>query len=88
MSSEDGERAPREVKDHVLFEIATEVAHRGTYDRLGVSIRIQHVSNPTCSRRHLLGHQVQSASDNGRIWRAVHPYRASEPPIGQSFLRR
>lgn len=29
MSSEDGERPPREVKNHVLFEIATEVAHRG-----------------------------------------------------------
>lgn len=29
MSSEGGERAPREVKNHILFEIATEVAHRG-----------------------------------------------------------
>lgn len=29
MSSEDTERAPRDVKNHVLFEIATEVAHRG-----------------------------------------------------------
>lgn len=31
MAGDSGEdRAPREVKDHLLFEIATEVAHRGT----------------------------------------------------------
>jgi hypothetical protein len=29
--SEGGERAPREVKNHILFEIATEVAHRGLW---------------------------------------------------------
>lgn len=28
--SENGERPGREVKNHILFEIATEVAHRGT----------------------------------------------------------
>ncbi|KAI1076334.1 glycogen synthase [Whalleya microplaca] len=28
MASENGERAPREVKNHILFEVATEVAHR------------------------------------------------------------
>ncbi|XXH00377.1 hypothetical protein Hte_006721 [Hypoxylon texense] len=28
MASETGERPPREVKNHILFEIATEVAHR------------------------------------------------------------
>jgi hypothetical protein len=29
MASEDVDREPREVKNHMLFEIATEVAHRG-----------------------------------------------------------
>jgi hypothetical protein len=29
MASEEIDRAPREVKGHLLFEIATEVAHRG-----------------------------------------------------------
>ncbi len=28
-SADDYEREPREVKNHLLFEIATEVAHRG-----------------------------------------------------------
>jgi glycogen(starch) synthase len=28
MASEETDRAPREVKNHMLFEIATEVAHR------------------------------------------------------------
>jgi hypothetical protein len=28
--STDGDRAPRDIKNHLLFEIATEVAHRGT----------------------------------------------------------
>jgi glycogen(starch) synthase len=30
MANEETDREPREVKNHVLFEIATEVAHRGT----------------------------------------------------------
>lgn len=30
MASEEVKREPREVKNHLLFEIATEVAHRGT----------------------------------------------------------
>lgn len=29
MANEEVEREPREVKNHLLFEIATEVAHRG-----------------------------------------------------------
>lgn len=35
MSSENGDRPPREIKNHLLFEIATEVAHRGTFYRVG-----------------------------------------------------
>jgi hypothetical protein len=33
MASEDPESQPREVKNHLLFEIATEVAHRGMVSR-------------------------------------------------------
>ena len=29
--SESGEKLQREVKDHLLFEVATEVAHRGRF---------------------------------------------------------
>jgi glycogen(starch) synthase len=29
MANEERDREPREVKNHILFEIATEVAHRG-----------------------------------------------------------
>lgn len=29
--AQDGAREPREVKNHYLFEIATEVAHRGMF---------------------------------------------------------
>lgn len=31
-ASDNGERAEREIKNHILFEIATEVAHRGMSD--------------------------------------------------------
>lgn len=31
MSSENGDKPQREVKNHLLFEIATEVAHRGKF---------------------------------------------------------
>lgn len=34
MASDSGERGGREIKNHVLFEIATEVAHRGTFRQL------------------------------------------------------
>lgn len=30
MAEEETDREPRDVKNHLLFEIATEVAHRGT----------------------------------------------------------
>lgn len=30
MASDSGDRPEREIKNHILFEIATEVAHRGT----------------------------------------------------------
>ncbi|KAK8111892.1 glycogen synthase [Apiospora kogelbergensis] len=38
--SENGDRPAREVKDHFLFEVATEVAHRGIPSQLVVSIRL------------------------------------------------
>lgn len=34
MAGDDGDRPPRDVKNHLLFEIATEVAHRGMSARL------------------------------------------------------
>lgn len=34
----DDQRAPRDVKNHLLFEIATEVAHRGMRSTLKVSL--------------------------------------------------
>ncbi len=30
MATDSGDRTEREIKNHILFEIATEVAHRGT----------------------------------------------------------
>jgi hypothetical protein len=35
MANEEADRGRREVKNHVLFEIATEVAHRGKLLAIG-----------------------------------------------------
>lgn len=34
MANEETESRPREVKNHLLFEVATEVAHRGKFGSL------------------------------------------------------
>lgn len=64
----------REVKGHLLFEIATEVANRGELLCPG-DFQVWRLYNG--SRRHLLSDQVQSPSYHSRIWRQVHPNRAT-----------
>jgi hypothetical protein len=74
MAGED--REPREVKNHILFEIATEVAHRGMY-----RILAQHLQNlllrlTAVSRWYLLRHQIQGAGNHGRIWGPLYSDRS------------
>ena len=59
--SSDGEPA-RDVKNHLLFEIATEVAHRGIIPKSRESC-YQVLTQLLYSRRHLLRHQIESPGD-------------------------
>ena len=87
MAGEGGDKPHRDVKNHLLFEIATEVAHRGTTGSL------YWYSQAVCpapqltlcdSWWYLLGAQIKSPSDHSRIWRQIHSDRPSQPPIGKS----
>lgn len=72
--AEGGEREPREVKNHILFEIATEVAHRGmTATDIRKTVRSDSLTDtPSSSWRYLLRHQIESSRYDGRIWRPLH----------------
>lgn len=68
MAAEETDREPRDIKNHLLFEIATEVAHRGTSAAVLTPPKFARQLTPPCSRRHLFGHQIQVARYHGRIW--------------------
>lgn len=82
MSGED-DRPQRDIKNHILFEIATEVAHRGMSSLVALPVVTYWPDSDlrACSWRHLLGAQIESPRYHRGIWRALHPHRASEPPI-------
>lgn len=69
----DGEPV-RDVKNHLLFEIATEVAHRGAATNPTVSLSFLLLTWLTCSGWYLLRHQVQGARDHRRIWRSIYAH--------------
>jgi hypothetical protein len=85
---ENGDRPQREVKNHMLFEIATEVAHRGKQAQLSKAEPIGHrlTEHLLNSWWNLLCDQVQGPSDDCRIWRALHPHRPPQPPV-RKFAR-
>lgn len=76
-----GTTKTRDVKNHLLFEIATEVAHRGKLSPVNFPASLQ-ASNDSPSWWYLLRPQVQGPSDDRRIWRSIYPHRSPEPRIG------
>lgn len=62
----------REVQNHVLFEVATEVANKGQ----SLSCMLAECSQVAHSRRHLLSTQVQGARDDRRVWPPLYLHRA------------
>ena len=77
----DGESPKRDVKNHVLFEFSTEVAHRGEPTRPNLD-RGPLADTDESSRRNLLGHQVQGRRDDCRVWRSLHTRWAAQPTVG------
>lgn len=78
---EDAGSATRSIKDHMLFEISTEVANRGKL------LSVHQISWVEGLREHsrwdLLCHQVESTSHYCRIWRPLYAYWASQSGIGE-----
>lgn len=63
----------RDIRNHYLFEIATEVANRG------MSRLTRKISELTLvSGWHLLCDQVESPRHHRRIWRSIYSHRASQ----------
>ncbi len=59
----DADRQPREVKNHLLFEIATEVAPPRYVGLISIDCSQKSIliAPFVCSRWYLLGHQVQGS---------------------------
>ena len=74
-----GSSGKRDIKSHLLFEIATEVANRG----MGNMIASLNDSNIKYSRWYLFRLKIQSSSYDSRIWRTIHPHWSPQPRIGQ-----
>ena len=78
---EDAGSATRSIKDHMLFEISTEVANRGKLPSL------QHIFCAATLTKHswwyLLGHKVESAGHDRRVWRPLYAHWAPQPCIGE-----
>jgi hypothetical protein len=55
----------RDVRNHYLFEVATEVANRG----MKRPAKLLGACLTKYSRWHILRDQVESSSHNSRIWR-------------------
>ena len=67
MASTDGDAEPgkRDIKNHLLFEIATEVANRSL---LHTPYHSRAVKLTLCSWWNLLGAKVEGASNHRRVW--------------------
>ena len=81
----NGDSAKRDIKNHLLFEIATEVANRGLllHMRPGDS----YVLIPS-SGWYLFRAQVKSSSHNRRVWGEVYADRAMEQELGMYISAR
>jgi hypothetical protein len=75
------ETGARDVQNHVLFEVATEVANRGGLYYYSQAISKQMLTE--CSRWYLLSPQVQGASNDGRVWRRIHTFGSLEQGLGR-----
>jgi hypothetical protein len=69
----------RDVNNHLLFEVATEVANRGTPASMAL---VELHANRCCSGRHLLGPQIQSPGNDGRIWLRLHIVGPAQQKLG------
>lgn len=88
-SNDDWSNPPRrDVRCHLLFEIATEVANRGEFlfqgsqfmsstnsSEYGPLIRIG-------SWRDLFCSEIKGSCDHSRIWRAIYSDRTAQPVFG------
>ena len=72
----------RDVRNHILFEVATEVANRGKWaaHRRDICHCVELIYG---SGWHLLGAQVQGTGDDCRVWVAVYAFRTSQPRFGK-----
>jgi hypothetical protein len=68
------------VQNHALFEVATEVANRGSFHPNYAS---EYHMLTEHSRRYLLSPQVEGASHYSRIWRRIHSSGSLEQGIGR-----
>lgn len=71
MADYDGPEPPRrDTRNHMLFEVATEVANRGEHalDTDGKSNAMQYQLMVPDSRWNLLRPQVKGTRDDGRVW--------------------
>jgi hypothetical protein len=73
------ETTTRDVNNHVLFEVATEVANRGT---LLLRRSFQQHWLTWYSWWNLLGAQVEGAGNHSRVWRIIHTHWTMEQGIG------
>lgn len=69
----------RDVRNHMLFEVSTEAANRGTTVDPFPSL---FSTDEFRSWRHLLRDQVESPSHHGRIWRPIYAHWPPQPGIG------
>lgn len=74
------ETQARDVNNHVLFEIATEVANRGTSAAHGPAQSTMLTSH---SGRYLLGAQVKSSGDDSRVWLSIHITGTAQQGLGE-----
>lgn len=86
MASTNGSGTPRrDTRNHLLFEIATEVANRGlTIPLANFSLDFQ-LTPPfyRSSGRYLFRVEIQGSGHDCRIWRALHTYWSLEPSFGE-----
>lgn len=67
---------PRDVTNHILFEVATEVANRGEMDNRDPID--DHQLMELSSWWYLFGPQIQSTGYNRRVWRVLYSPRTLE----------
>lgn len=77
----NGETGKRDIKNHLLFEVATEVANRG----MSPPFADHKTACAKCnlySGWNLLGAEVESPGHNRRIWREIYPHWPAQQELG------